>query len=161
MTMHISSHGIALIQNYEGLRTTAYKPLKNESGWTIGYGHHGPDVNEHSACTELEAERLLKLDLEKVERQITAALNADEIEVTQGMFDALCSLLFNLSGKRTKDGRQLTPIQTLISYKLWAKMKKGDKYGASLEFLDINKAGGVVLPGLTKRRQAEQKLFLS
>lgn len=40
-------------------------------------------------------------------------------------------------------------------------MKKGDKYGASLEFLDINKAGGVVLPGLTKRRQAEQKLFLS
>lgn len=40
-------------------------------------------------------------------------------------------------------------------------MKNGDKYGASLEFLDINKAGGVVLPGLTKRRQAEQKLFLS
>ena len=95
--MKVSSHGIALIQNYEGLRTTAYKPLKTEKGWTIGYGHHGPDVNEHSICTKLEAERLLKLDLEKVERQITAALNADELEVTQGMFDALCSLLFNLS----------------------------------------------------------------
>lgn len=159
--MKISSHAIALIQNFEGLRTTAYKPVSSENGWTIGYGHHGPDVKKNSICTEIEAEHLLKSDLEKIERQVIAALNADEIEVTQGMFDALCSLLFNLSGKKTKDGRWLSPIQVLIGYKLWAKMKKGDKYGASLEFLDINKAGGVVLPGLTKRRQAEQKLFLS
>ena len=159
--MKVSSHGIALIMNFEGLRTAAYKPVSSEKGWTIGYGHHGPDVNEHSVCTELEAERLLKLDLEKVERQITAALNADEIEVTQGMFDALCSLLFNLSGKRTKDGRQLTPIQTLISYKLWAEGEEGDGEGAAVGFLGVDKAGGVVLQGLTKRRQAEQKLFLS
>ena len=159
--MKISSHAIALIQNFEGLRTTAYKPVSSESGWTIGYGHHGPDVKKNSICTEIEAEHLLKSDLEKIERQVIAALNADEIEVTQGMFDALCSLLFNLSGKKTKDGRWLSPIQVLTGYKLWAKMKKGDKYGASLEFLDINKAGGVVLQGLTKRRQAEQKLFLS
>lgn len=159
--MKISSHAIALIQNFEGLRTTAYKPVSSENGWTIGYGHHGPDVKKNSICTEIEAEHLLKSDLEKIERQVIAALNADEIEVTQGMFDALCSLLFNLSGKKTKDGRWLSPFQVLTGYKLWAKMKKGDKYGASLEFLDINKAGGVVLPGLTKRRQAEQKLFLS
>ena len=159
--MKVSSHGIALIQNFEGLRTTAYKPVSNENGWTIGYGHHGPDVKKDSICTEIEAEHILKADLEKVEKQVIAALNADELEVTQGMFDALCSLLFNLSGKKTKDGRWLSPIQVLTGYKLWAKMKKGDKYGASLEFLDINKAGDVVLPGLTKRRQAEQKLFLS
>ena len=159
--MKISSHAIALIQNFEGLRTTAYKPVSSENGWTIGYGHHGPDVKKNSICTEIEAELILKADLEKVEKQVIAALNADELEVTQGMFDALCSLLFNLSGKKTKDGRWLSPIQVLTGYKLWAKMKKGDKYGASLEFLDINKAGGVVLPGLTKRRQAEQKLFLS
>lgn len=159
--MKISSHAIALIQNFEGLRTTAYKPVSSESGWTIGYGHHGPDVKKNSICTEIEAEHLLKSDLEKIERQVIAALNADEIEVTQGMFDALCSLLFNLSGKKTKDGRWLSPIQVLTGYKLWAKMKKGDKYGASLEFLDINKAGGVEVKGLTRRRQAEQKLFLS
>ena len=101
--MKISSHAIALIQNFEGLRTTAYKPVSCESGWTIGYGHHGPDVKKNSICTEIEAEHLLKSDLEKIERQVIAALNADEIEVTQGMFDALCSLLFNLSGKKTKD----------------------------------------------------------
>ena len=159
--MKVSSHGIALIMNFEGLRTTAYKPVSSENGWTIGYGHHGPDVKKDSICTEIEAERILKADLKKVEKQVIAALNADELEVTQGMFDVFGSLLFNLSGKKTKDGRWLSPIQVLTGYKLWAKMKKGDKYGASLEFLDINKAGGVVLPGLTKRRQAEQKLFLS
>lgn len=151
MTMHISSHGIALIQNYEGLRTTAYRPLKNEKGWTIGYGHHGPDVKLGSVCTEQWAYEQLLQDLRQVERQLISALNADEIEVTQGQFDALCSLLFNLSGG----------ILRLVKFKLWAKLKAGDTKGAAHEFLDINKAGGVEVKGLTLRRRAEARLFLS
>ena len=131
MTMHVSSHGIALIQNYEGLRTTAYKPLKKESGWTIGYGHHGPDVKQGMVCTEQWAYEQLQRDLRQVEHQLISALNADEIEVTQGQFDALCSLLFNLSGG----------IFKLVRFKLWAKLKTGDVEGAAHEFLDINKAG--------------------
>lgn len=149
--MHISSHGIALIQNYEGLRTTAYKPLKKESGWTIGYGHHGPDVKPGMACTEQWAYEQLKRDLRQVEHQLISALNADEIEVTQGQFDALCSLLFNLSGG----------IRRLVKFKLWAKLKAGDVKGAANEFLDINNAGGVEVKGLTLRRRAEARLFLS
>ena len=151
MTMHVSSHGIALIQNYEGLRTTAYKPLKNESGWTIGYGHHGPDVKPGMVCTEQWAYEQLKQDLRQVEHQLISALNADEIEVTQCQFDALCSLLFNLSGG----------IRRLVKFKLWAKLKAGDAEGAAHEFLDINKAGGVEVKGLTLRRRAEARLFLS
>lgn len=151
MTMHISSHGIALIQNYEGLRTTAYKPLKTEKGWTIGYGHHGPDVKPGSVCTEQWAYEQLLRDLRQVERQLISALNADEIEVTQGQFDALCSLLFNLSGG----------ILRLVKFKLWAKLKAGDAEGAAHEFLDINKAGGVEVSGLILRRRAEARLFLS
>ena len=158
--MHISSHGIDLIMKFEGLRTKAYKPLKSEPGWTIGYGHHGPDVYEGMVCTEAEAEMLLKADIAKYEYQIESALNVDEIEVTQGMFDALVCLLFNLQGA-LKNGKRLTPIQTLVSYKLWKKMKAGDKEGAAKEFLDINKAGGVEVAGLTRRRKAEAKLFLS
>lgn len=149
--MHISSHGIVLIQNYEGLRTTAYKPLKNESGWTIGYGHHGPDVKPGSVCTEQGAYEQLLRDLRRVEHQLISALNADEIEVTQGQFDALCSLLFNLSGG----------IRKLVKFKLWTKLKAGDVKGAAHEFLDINKAGGVEVKGLTLRRRAEARLFLS
>lgn len=149
--MHISSHGIALIQNYEGLRTTAYKPLKTEKGWTIGYGHHGPDVKPGSVCTEQWAYEQLLRDLRQVEHQLISALNADEIEVTQGQFDALCSLLFNLSGG----------IRRLVKFKLWAKLKAGDAEGAANEFLDINKAGGIEVKGLTLRRRAEARLFLS
>lgn len=151
MTMHVSSHGIALIQNYEGLRTTAYKPLKNESGWTIGYGHHGPDVKPGTVCTEQWAYEQLLRDLRQVEHQLISALNADEIEVTQGQFDALCSLLFNLSGG----------IRKLVKFKLWTKLKAGDVKGAAHEFLDINRAGGVEVKGLTLRRRAEARLFLS
>lgn len=149
--MHISRHGIALIQNYEGLRTTAYKPLKTEKGWTIGYGHHGPDVKPGSVCTEQWAYEQLLRDLRQVEHQLISALNADEIEVTQGQFDALCSLLFNLSGG----------ILRLVKFKLWAKLKAGDAEGAAHEFLDINKAGGVGVRGVTLRRRAEARLFLS
>ncbi|WP_406020651.1 lysozyme [Succinivibrio sp.] len=159
--MRVSSHAIALIQNFEGLRTKAYKPLPHEKGWTIGYGHHSPDVYEGMVCTEAEAELLLKADIAKYEYQIESALNVDEIEVTQGMFDALVCLLFNLQGKLLENGKRLTPIQTLVSYKLWKKMKSGDKEGAAKEFLDINKAGGVEVAGLTRRRKAEAKLFLS
>ena len=158
--MRVSSHAIALIQNFEGLRTKAYKPLSHENGWTIGYGHHSPDVYEGMICTEAEAELLLKADIAKYEHQIESALNVDEIEVTQGMFDALVCLLFNLQGA-IKNGKRLTPIQTLVSYKLWKKMKAGDKEGAANEFLDINKSGGVEVAGLTRRRKAEAKLFLS
>lgn len=151
MTMHISSQGIDLIQNYEGLRTTAYKPLKKESGWTIGYGHHGPDVKPGMVCTEQWAYEQLKRDLRQVEHQLISALNAYEIEVTQGQFDALCSLLFNLSGG----------IRRLVKFELWAKLKAGDAEGAAHAFLNINKAGGVEVKGLTLRRRAEARLFLS
>lgn len=159
--MRVSSHAIALIQTFEGLRTKAYKPLPHEKGWTIGYGHHSPDVYEGMVCTEAEAEMLLKADIAKYEYQIESALNVDEIEVTQGMFDALVCLLFNLQGKLLENGKRLTPLQTLVSYKLWKKMKAGDKEGAAKEFLDINKAGGVEVEGLTRRRKAEAQLFLS
>nr|DAI16275.1 MAG TPA: Lysozyme [Caudoviricetes sp.] len=159
--MKVSSHGIALIMNFEGLITEAYKPLKREEGWTIGYGHHGPDVKPGMKCTEQWAYEQLQRDLRHVEHQLISALNADEIEVTQGMFDALVCLLFNLKGKQLKNGKRLSPLQTLVSYNLWKKMKSGDKEGAAKEFLDINKAGGVEVEGLTRRRKAEAKLFLS
>ena len=159
--MHVSSHAIALIQKFEGFRTKAYNPFPHEKGYTIGYGHHSPAVYEGMFCTEAEAEKFLKADIANYEYQIESALNIDEIEVTQGMFDALVCLLFNLQGKLLKNGKRLTPLQTLVSYKLWKKMKAGDKEGAANEFLDINKSGGVEVKGLTRRRKAEAQLFLS
>lgn len=55
----------------------------------------------------------------------------------------------------------MSGIYKLVRFKLWAKLKAGDVEVAAHEFLDINKAGGVAVKGLTLRRQAEAKLFLS
>jgi GH24 family phage-related lysozyme (muramidase) len=44
---------------------------------------------------------------------------------------------------------------------LLKKFNAGDIQGAALQFKSWNKAGGKVLTGLTRRREAEMKLFLS
>ena len=44
--------------------------------------------------------------------------------------------------------------------KLMRAVNDGDTEEAARQFLDVNKANGKVLPGLTRRRQAEAKLFL-
>jgi lysozyme len=41
------------------------------------------------------------------------------------------------------------------------KYNRGDYDGAAEEFLKWNKAGGKVLKGLVRRREAERALFLS
>jgi lysozyme len=41
------------------------------------------------------------------------------------------------------------------------KYNRGDYDGAAVEFLKWNKAGGKVLNGLVRRREAERALFLS
>ena len=64
--MRVSSHAIALIQNFEGLRTKAYKPLPYEKGWTIGYGHTA-GVYEGQTITQAQAEQFLKDDMIKYE----------------------------------------------------------------------------------------------
>ncbi|EBY2991617.1 lysozyme, partial [Salmonella enterica subsp. enterica serovar Typhimurium] len=49
----------------------------------------------------------------------------------------------------------------LSSSTLLRKLNSGDYAGAADEFLRWNKAGGKVLNGLTRRREAERALFLS
>lgn len=44
--------------------------------------------------------------------------------------------------------------------KLMYKLNAGDIEGAAREFLDCDKVGGKRVPGLTRRRRAESRLFL-
>jgi GH24 family phage-related lysozyme (muramidase) len=48
-----------------------------------------------------------------------------------------------------------------VAPKLVSRINSGDYPAAALEFLDINRANGAVLPGLTRRREAERELFLT
>lgn len=147
--MQISDAAISLIKTFEGLRTVPYKAVPTEKYLSIGYGHYGPDVKENDVITKDGAEALLKKDLAKFESSVTAMLDIRELRVTQCQFDALVCFAFNVG------------VKALDKSTLMKKLEYGDVQGAANEFLRWNKAGGKELEGLTRRREAERRLFLA
>ena len=144
--MTASSAAIDLIKSFESLRLDAYRCPAGV--WTIGWGHTA-GVREGQRITEDIAEQFLRRDIEQVEQGLPAVIH---VALTQGQQDALVSLCFNLRG-----GAQGLPAH---APRLVAKINSGDCAGAADELLDINRANGHVLAGLTRRREAERAMFL-
>ncbi|MBX9297603.1 lysozyme [Chromobacterium vaccinii] len=140
--MKTNTAGINLIKQFEGVRLQAYQDAVGV--WTIGYGHTGPEVKAGIRISQQQAEQLLATDLEKFEtgvgKAVTVPLNANQ-------FSALVSFSYNLG------------LGNLQSSTLLRLLNKGDYTGAAGQFPLWNKAGGNVLPGLSRRRLAEQTLF--
>jgi lysozyme len=141
--MKISQKGLAVIKQFEGLRLTAYKCPAGVL--TIGYGSTGAHVKHGMTIIEQEAERLLLDDISRFEVGVQEVIKQP---LTQGQFDGLVSFSFNVG------------LGALRESTLAAKLKSGDVAGAANEFTRWNKAGGKVLPGLVKRREAERALFV-
>ncbi len=144
VNMKISIKGLNLIKSFEGLELKAYKD--SVGVLTVGYGSTGPHVYEGLVITEEQAEAMLKSDVSRFERGVTELV---KVPLNQNQFDALVSFSFNLG------------LGNLKSSTLLRKLNASDYSGAANEFLRWNKAGGKVLNGLTRRREAEKKLFLS
>lgn len=132
------------IEAWEGCRLTAYKCPAGI--WTIGVGHT-QDVTEHDEITYEQSRDLLRRDIELVKHDLARFVN---VPVTQGQFVALVSLAFNVG--------VLYVVHKCP--RLMQALNAGDVEKAAAEFLDIDKANGVRLAGLSRRRQAEAKLFL-
>lgn len=141
-----SKAAIDLIKRSEGLYLDAY--LCPAGVPTIGYGHTA-GVHLGQRITAPFADVLLAQDVEAVERDLALMLH---VPVTQGQWDALVSLCFNLAG-----GPRALPRK---APHLWADLQAGKVPEAAHEFLDMDHAGGVELAGLKTRRQAESALFL-
>lgn len=146
--MQTSDKGIALIKQFEGCKLTAYQD--SVGVWTIGYGWtkpvDGKPIRAGMTIKQETAERLLKTGLVSYENDVSRLVKVD---LTQGKFDALVSFTYNLGAR------------SLSTSTLLRKLNAGDYAGAADEFLRWNKAGGKVLNGLTRRREAERALFLS
>ena len=146
--MQTSDKGIALIKQFEGCRLTAYQD--SVGVWTIGYGWtqpvDGKPIRAWMTIKQETAERLLKTGLVSYESDVSRLV---KVGLTQGQFDALVSFTYNLGAR------------SLSTSTLLRKLNAGDYAGAADEFLRWNKAGGKVLNGLTRRREAERALFLS
>ncbi|WP_320728543.1 lysozyme [Enterobacter ludwigii] len=146
--MQTSDKGIALIKQFEGCKLTAYQD--SVGVWTIGYGWtqpvDGKPIRAGMTIKQETAERLLKTGLVSYESDVSRLVR---VGLNQGQFDALVSFTYNLGAR------------SLSTSTLLRKLNAGDYAGAADEFLRWNKAGGKVLNGLTRRREAERALFLS
>ncbi|WP_447283406.1 lysozyme [Escherichia coli] len=146
--MQTSDKGIALIKQFEGCKLTAYQD--SVGIWTIGYGWtqpvDGKPIRAGMTIKQETAERLLKTGLVSYESDVSRLV---KVGLTQGQFDALVSFTYNLGAR------------SLSTSTLLRKLNAEDYAGAADEFLRWNKAGGKVLNGLTRRREAERALFLS
>ncbi len=147
--MNIGDRGLDLIRAFEGFRADPY--LDAVGVPTIGYGStYYPDGQRvrltDPPISEPEARRLMQATLAEFEDGISAAL---QVDVTQSQFDALVCWAFNIG------------VSAAQNSTLMKKLNSGDYFGAADQFLRWNKAGGVVLRGLSRRRAAERELFLS
>lgn len=143
--MKTSSDGRALIEAFEGRYLEAYQD--SVGVWTIGYGHTTvaglPYVTAGMKITETDADRILAVDLSKVEKQVLGCIKSP---LNQAQFDALVSFTFNLGQGN------------LSRSNLSRRVNAGD-YDVSKEFLKWDLAGGHKLDGLTRRRKAESLMW--
>lgn len=147
--MRVSHNGVYLIKRFEGLELEAYRDIAGV--WTIGYGCTRPEyAYEGNRITEAEAERLLRLDISSREKTVDDVVRPP---LNQNQFDALVSFEFNSGG--------------LAGSTALARLNGNppDHIGAADALTWWNKAtvNGVKreVMGLTRRRAAEQELFLT
>jgi|TARA_Y100000361_G_scaffold29125_1_gene23954 lysozyme len=139
--MNISQNGIDLIKHFEGCELEAYKCPAGV--WTIGYGHT-KGIQPGMVITEETANDMLVEELEEYENYINSMVKCP---LSQNQFDALVSWVYNL-------GPANLQASTLLKV-----LNAGDYAGVPAQIMRWNKAGGKVLEGLTRRRQAEADLF--
>lgn len=146
--MKTNKDGIQLIKLFEGVHL---KPYLDPIGIpTIGIGcikyEDGRKVTmKDPAITDQRAIELLEHFLDLFEKQIEPLL---KVKLNSNQFSAVVSFVYNVGPGNFEKS-------TLLK-----KINAKDFAGAANEFARWNKAGGKVLAGLTRRREAEKVLFL-
>ena len=140
----INQSGLKLLTTFEGCKLAAYDD--GGSVWTIGYGHI-KGVHKGMTITQAQAEHLLQEDLEKYESFVEDAV---KVSINDNQFSALVCFCFNVRpGKNGFGGSTLLKL-----------LNQGNVQGCANEFRRWNQVNGVPWLGLTRRRLAEQALFL-
>ena len=145
--MKLNEAGKTLIKSFEGLKLTAYKCSANKE--TIGYGNtfyeDGTPVKPGDKITKERAESLFELIAAEFESKVKQ-LNLPVLSDNQ--FSALVSFAYNAG------------LTNLVKSTLFRKVRANPNDSSiRAEFMKWNKAGGKVLNGLTRRRQAEADLY--
>lgn len=144
-----------LVESFEGLQLEAYQ---DEVGvWTIGYGHTGLQhkdgtVYRGRTISKEKADQLLDYDMTQFEHRVTSLVR---VPINDYQFGALVAFDFNTGGLTVDDGDgPQVPSGVLRALNVNDMDEAGDR------LLQWNHAGGKVLNGLTRRRNAERALFM-
>jgi lysozyme len=148
-----SQNCIALVQQFEGCARrqpdgsfAAYPdPGTGAEPWTIGWGSTGAGIAEGLIWTQAECDARLAEDVTAFAAQVSAAIG--DAPTTQNQFDAMVDFAYNLG------------VGNLANSTLLRLHKAADYPGAAAQFPLWDRAAGKVLPGLQKRRAAEQVLY--
>jgi GH24 family phage-related lysozyme (muramidase) len=144
--VRVSRTGLDLIKSFEGFREHSVR--LPDGRWIVGYGHV-KTAREGITITEPDAEQLLRFDLKQIEEAIYSLVHAP---LSQNQYDALVSLIFNISPGQFKESEILR------------RLNGGDYLGAASGFDAWRRAriNGryIVVDALVRRRAMERALFL-
>jgi lysozyme len=149
----LGSKGIALVKEFESCLKAVpggFQAYPDPIGvLTIGWGHtndNGRKFKAGAVWTQAECDAEFLKDMAVFEKAVNDLV---QVPINQDQFDALVSFAFNVGAGN------------LAKSTLLKKVNGGDFAGAAQEFQRWNKAGGKVLPGLSRRRSCEALLFQS
>lgn len=137
---NLSERGLEMIKSLEGLRLTAYKCAAGV--WTIGYGHTA-GVRAGMTISKGQAEDLLMKDLEPIVKHVRLYNG-----LTQGMFDALVSFIFNVGMGAWLD----STIRKEVIKNPWSA-------NVGYQMLRWVHVKGVIINGLVMRRERERRFY--
>lgn len=153
--MQISPKGIAAIMQFESFRSKPYNDGVDVI--TIGYGStYYPDGRKVTLADKPVDEPTARKIFDYIlQNDFVGPLNDLFVEetkagkITQNMFDAMCSLAYNIGMKNFKTSS------------VYRYTKQGNYKKAADSFALWNKAGGKVLKGLVRRRANEAQTYLA
>lgn len=143
--MNTGPQGIALMHHYEQCRLEAYPdPGTGGEPWTIGWG----DTGGWKRGDRITQERADAMFAERLAREFEpGVLEALTRAPAQCQFDAFVSLAYNIG------------VGAFEESSAARKFNAGDEVGAQRAITLWNKAGGRVMKGLQRRREAERLVF--
>ncbi len=143
--MKTFSNQVELTAHFEGFSAKAYKCPAGV--WTFGFGTTrigGKPITEGMTCTQAEALKWLEKDLGRAKTDIKTK---GVIVASSTELDAMADYAYNCG---------VNAFPSLI-----ACMKRADRAGASLEFLDSIYVAKTPLLGLLLRRISEYNTFVN
>lgn len=153
--LDISNEFLGVLKQFEGFYN-AGMPYWDYAQYSIGYGSFCSYTQDdtywyymNNPITEEQASQMLVNELQYYINQVREYLKKYDLTVTQGQFDALVSLSYNIGATWTRND----------GYYIHKAVKSGDINYVIYSLGLYSTAGGYYLEGLVSRRLSEASMF--